>query len=365
MKSRLDPGFSKHALGITIVVMLAACGNKVLDYRNAQITNGKVYAGNADEPFSGKVTNVPFNAVFLNQPGYKKLIGPTNALIMGLYGTSLLCEIEVDDGALNGDVSCKKQQSEVVQVKAHFKGGALVDDFAMYDQSGKNPTLEASFKEGQPDGEINAYSPDTGKLVSQQTLKNGLNEGKFKQWDPKTGNLILESNYKNGILNGEFITYDADSNVLGKGTYSNGKFTGTGKLTLGHYAGAAYQTSIDVQTVEGVIQNQGEIDNEKKFVDEVNRCADRIKGETYDRTRAFPTKKELPSIVEQCKQSVSSGTPTLSPTSGEGAKSKDVTQVACVKRWTDAYMRDPMNAGVTNAQIQQWEGFCSQGKEPS
>lgn len=132
MKSRLDPGFSKHALGITIVVMLAACGNKVLDYRNAQITNGKVYAGNADEPFSGKVTNVPFNAVFLNQPGYKKLIGPTNALIMGLYGTSLLCEIEVDDGALNGDVSCKKQQSEVVQVKAHFKGGALVDDFAMY-----------------------------------------------------------------------------------------------------------------------------------------------------------------------------------------------------------------------------------------
>ncbi|WP_219847792.1 hypothetical protein, partial [Burkholderia multivorans] len=44
---------------------------------------------------------------------------------------------------------------------------------------------------------------------------------------------------------------------------------------------------------------------------------------------------------------------------------KRVSQAVCVKRWTDAYMRNPMNAGVTTSQIQQWEGFCQQGRLPN
>ena len=39
-------------------VLLAGCKSDVLDYRNVQIVNGKVYAGDANTPFSGKVTNV-------------------------------------------------------------------------------------------------------------------------------------------------------------------------------------------------------------------------------------------------------------------------------------------------------------------
>jgi hypothetical protein len=47
-------------LRLTVVtlsaVVLAGCFGKTLDFRNAEISNGKLYQEGANEPFSGKVS---------------------------------------------------------------------------------------------------------------------------------------------------------------------------------------------------------------------------------------------------------------------------------------------------------------------
>ena len=53
---------------------LAACGQKALDYRNAQIVNGKFYAGDANEAFSGQLTNVPSGVILGSQQGFRNAV---------------------------------------------------------------------------------------------------------------------------------------------------------------------------------------------------------------------------------------------------------------------------------------------------
>jgi hypothetical protein len=48
------------------LLCLSACGHKVLDYRNAQFVNGKIYSGGANSPFSGAVTNVPNGQILIS-----------------------------------------------------------------------------------------------------------------------------------------------------------------------------------------------------------------------------------------------------------------------------------------------------------
>ncbi|MBU9418073.1 hypothetical protein KTE23_15970 [Burkholderia multivorans] len=69
---------NQHYVAQTMIIvasiLLAGCKGDVLDYRNAQVVNGKVYAGDANTPFSGKVTNVPVPDILNNQPGYQRMM---------------------------------------------------------------------------------------------------------------------------------------------------------------------------------------------------------------------------------------------------------------------------------------------------
>jgi hypothetical protein len=93
--------------------VLVGCGSKVLDFRNAEISNGKVYANGANTPFSGKVTNVPGGTVFGPQPGYAKLIATLNKVSPDLsiadVGLTALCDAESSDGVLEGKMQCKER----------------------------------------------------------------------------------------------------------------------------------------------------------------------------------------------------------------------------------------------------------------
>lgn len=355
------------ALGVltTSAILLNACGNRVLDYRNAEIVNGKVYAKGANSPFSGKVTNVPSNAIFMRQDGYQKLLGQAGTLMIGLYGTSLLCDAKVDDGVLDGDVACKRAGSSVLQMTAHFDQGAMTGDFAMYNQSGEKPIVEAGFKNGKLDGEVKAYAAETGKLVSRQSLKDGLNEGSFQQWDAKTGNLVLETNYRKGIQDGSYVKSDADGNVLEKGTFSDGKFTGVQTMTVG---GLFYKEPVEQQTKDGVVQNQGEIDKATRTASDVSHCVERLRNEVYERTHNFPTKEELPPLIDQCKQrlaSASTGPSVLESMAAEGRDGWPNESNACTERWSAAFKKENGEDALVNyQQAWEWVDNCRAGKEP-
>lgn len=355
------------ALGalVTSAFLLNACGSRTLDYRNAEIVNGKVYAKGANSPFSGKLTNAPSNVLFMRQEGYQKLLGQAGTLMMGLYGTSLLCDAKVDDGVLDGDVACKRAGTNVLLMKAHFDQGAMAGDFVMYNESGEKPTIEAGFKNGKLDGEVKAYAAQTGKLVSRQSLKDGLNEGRFQQWDAKTGNLVVEANYHKGIQDGSYVKNDADGNVLEKGSFAEGKFTGVQTVTVG---GLFYKEPVEQRTKDGVVQNQSEIDTATRTASDVSHCVERLRYEVYERNHNFPTKEELPPLIDQCKQrlaSASTGPSVLESMAAEGRDRWPDESNACTERWSAAFKKANGDDALVNyQQAWEWVDNCRAGKEP-
>lgn len=46
------------AMALMGLLALSGCG-KNLEFRNAEVSNGKIYAHGANEPFDGRVTNIP------------------------------------------------------------------------------------------------------------------------------------------------------------------------------------------------------------------------------------------------------------------------------------------------------------------
>lgn len=366
---------ARHVLALCTfaagALLLTACGSRTLDYRNAEIVNGKVYAKEANSPFSGKLTNAPSNVLFVRQEGYQKLFGQAGILMMGLYGTSLVCDAKVDDGVLDGDVACKRAGTNVLLMKAHFDQGAMAGEFVMYNESGEKPTIEAGFKNGKLDGEVKGYAPDTGKLVSRLSLKDGLNEGRFQQWDPKTGNLVVEANYHKGIQDGSYVKNDADGNVLATGSFADGKFTGVETVTVGSIF---YKEPVEQRTQDGVVQNQSEIDTARRLAGDISDCVGRLRNDVYERTHNFPTKEELPPLIEQCKSRLAS-TPTGSlgrdtaaglPAGAEDRRSWPEESNACTERWSAAFTKaNGKDTLVTYDQAWEWVDNCRAGKEPN
>jgi hypothetical protein len=102
------------AISFAVAAALSGCKSEVLDYRNAQLVNGKVYAGDANTPFSGKVTNVPVSDILNNQPGYQGMMQSSAYVVPEAYRDDLssmvihrfLCDAKVTEGILDGDVVC-------------------------------------------------------------------------------------------------------------------------------------------------------------------------------------------------------------------------------------------------------------------
>lgn len=348
--------------------VLAGCSGGTLDWRNAQVNNGKVYEGNSNKPFSGKVTNVPFGTVYTSQPGYQKIAGQAGAIISALFGSSELCDVEVDDGELDGDVVCRLPQSDIVQTKGHFDKGTMAGSFAKYDRAGKNVVFEASFKDGQPDGEIKRYSPATGKLVVQESISVGVADGPYKEWDGATGNQLVDANFSHGLLNGAYEKKDADGNEVAKGVYAAGKFTGTEAVTL-YYLGTKKPgfeiAKIDKQYEGGVVQNAAEVDATNLFSSDVTVCVE----DKYP----TPSAAETPMVIEACKQQVSAkksaamqaDAASTPDAQGEDRNDWPKESNACTTQWEAAFRKANGPDSTINYQ-QEWEFVdnCRAGKSP-
>lgn len=214
-----------------VAILLSACGSKVLDFRNAEISNGKVYANGANTPFSGKVTNVPGGTVFGPQPGYAKLIATLNKVSPDLsiadVGLTALCDAESSDGVLEGKMLCKEPNTDTVTIESQFSSGRLDGSFTVHDQTGTKTLAQLSFKDGQPDGKMQIYSAKSGKLIHVAMWTAGALNGEEVGYDADTGNVILHGTLVNGAYDGELVRYAADGKtVLYKGSYVHGQLSG-------------------------------------------------------------------------------------------------------------------------------------------
>ena len=204
----------KSSLLLPLVAVLSlslfGCSNQVLDHRNAEFNNGVIYAGNANEPFTGTVTNVPDIELLQNQNGFTafgnvlvRIAFPgSNWSARALTTVSITgyCEVSVRKGILDGKTVCKAPGTDNDGTVMHFKGGLLDGTMKYYNSTlARGEMAEATFENGVLTGKETIYNPRTRDHDKIAVLHwaNGALEGEFQYWDLK-GNLTDEGSYMDG-----------------------------------------------------------------------------------------------------------------------------------------------------------------------
>lgn len=326
---------------LAATTVLSACGkDEILDFRNAQFANGKVYAGNANTPFSGKVTNIPENDLLGKHDGFKKITEIVGKVVLpqlanmreglGISSASMLlagalCDVEVKDGMPDGKTTCKAPRSDNVLLEMKFNKSALVGDMSIYSPQAPGKLIsQASFKDGQPNGKQEIYGPDSHKLVHTLVWKNGVLDGPEEGFDEATGKKILVATLSNGKYEGPLTRYAPDGErVIARGSYVKGEPTGVHEL----FNPETGKLSSHQEYVDGKLHGK---------VQEWNATGTLVSEKTYNNG-------------------------AITSTSATSAASVD----ACVDSWVAAFRKvQGDEAMIAQDQIGEWTDWCKQGKLP-
>ena len=215
-------GRSQTLLGalLAATVLLTGCGDSVLDFRNAEISNGKIYKLGDDTGFTGTVTNIP-QIQILQQPGLT-LIGRTLDVVFPanfnrdrFFMSKSLCDVKLKKGALDGEAICKFPQTEMLHSRMVFKDGALNGAYTRYDATPANHVVvTATFEGGLPNGKQEIFSMETQKIIHRIAWKAGKVDGEEQAFDAQTGNLVASSHYKDGKFDGPVMRWGPDGKMV-------------------------------------------------------------------------------------------------------------------------------------------------------
>ncbi len=386
-------------IAIAVTSNLAGCKGEVLDYRNAQMVNGKVYAIGANEPFSGKLTNVPSAVILGPQQDFRTAIRtmektlpaltldyisaagidyfPTDARIP----SAAYCDVQISNGYLDGKAICKAANSDHTLITMSFTSGQLngeLDSYAPDDSS--HLFAKVAFRNGNADGRMEVYSPTTHRLAHTLTWANGVLNGDEEGFDENTGNRVLQASLVDGKYEGPITGYATDGNrVIYSASYTNGVKQGveeafdpqTGKPT-GHaeYVDGKLDGTVRRWNTHGKLIYERDYRNGQEIPDSdaVNACLDRRyaafgkatdNGQNIDAAR----RNEWEAACKEERQK-SNITPVATSASAVPAESGSLD--SCVSSWTAAYHRENgADAMATNDQLGEWRSWCKGGKRPS
>lgn len=199
---------------VSTSVLVSACGPTVLDFRNADISNGKIYTRDANKPFSGKLTNIPDTRILATQKGFSLHTQSVQGALAGntaldrLLFTPSLCDVKAKKGVLDGDVLCSSHQGKVKRLQMAFKDGVLHGPIKLFDVTPENAVVAAAtFEDGLLEGKSEIFSPTSQKLVHRVRWKAGAQDGDEEKFDPETGQRIGLYPFKNGKMDGEVIRW--------------------------------------------------------------------------------------------------------------------------------------------------------------
>lgn len=384
---------------ITLVAtLLAGCKGDVLDYRNARMENGKVYAGNANEPFSGKLTNVPSAVILSPQQGFKTAMRtmektlPTltldyiSAAGIDYFPTdaripfAAYCDAHVSNGYLDGEAVCKAANSDHTLITMSFRAGQLDGELDSYapDDTGHLFT-KVIFRDGNAGGRMEVYSPSTHRLVHTLTWVNGVLSGDEQGFDENTGNRVLQASLVNGQYEGKMTGYALDGDrVIYSASFTNGLKQGveeafdpaTGKPTgYAEYVDGKFNGTVRRWNASGELIYEKDYQNGQEVPDSdaVNTCLDhrytafgKTTGDEENVDAAERNEWEAACKEEQRVSNLPAAAPApAAPTESQGVDS-------CVSKWTTAYRRENgADAIVSTDQLQEWQIWCKAGKQPS
>lgn len=396
-------------------VALAGCGSKVLDFRNVEIVNGKVYATDANSPFSGKLTNVPMRAVIGSQHGFFKVEQVVESASVYaevaadapvtithlLIPTSLLCDVHVSNGALDGDANCMNERSDIVLIKMSFDDGLLNGPFQYYSDDGKTLVSGIGFREGEPDGTQKVYSPSSGNLLLSAPWIKGVRSGTEKAWYGATGKQAYEGTLNDdGKLDGKLSEWSPDGTLVHQASYANGQkdgaeetfFADTGKIHQ-HTEWANGKENGFSKTYDqlgNVVSSAHYVDNRRAYTPdeihaiarqqqtgekEASQRADEIFGNCLRQAEEVYARNQNQSVVtDEIKTRADAGAENGCRSQAQDAQTyafRDVVTAtggfavdACIDGAADAYQKSQPDALITESLLNQWQLTCGAGKTP-
>jgi hypothetical protein len=303
------------ALCLPILALgLQGC-SKQIDAAQAQSVNGLVYKLHDSDPFSGTVKGLPLYAVL---PLSLQEIAST-----GIDGT---CEREFKGGKPHGTTICVAPNGTKIVEQAWKDGG----------KHGVERTWTAAgvlwseehWKDGKQDGLYERYNPEIKKLITQVEYKDGQPEGKQKAWDVRTGEtLLIDLVWHNGKETG------------------TKKFDGIEETFLnGRLHGARRAYTIDQAKQDAVLQDM--------------HLAQKFKGGAY-----FIGMDPAARLTSEW--TYVNGTQTGYKEFPKPGSAKPSTE-GCQDKWIAARRKEAgADAVITSDQLDEWEQWCKEGKQPS
>lgn len=323
----------RAAMLAAVCVGLAGCGQEVLDFRNADLVNGKIYADGANKPFSGKVTNIPFST--LPTPPLMKMFHAVSHVTEDRDGIevakqlrNLHCDAELDEGLLDGDAACTLSGMDGPYMTMRYEKGSLEGAVKVASIKAKGVTLaQANYKDDAIEGELIINHPETGQLISSSHWRASTLHGSQENYSLKTGKLTYKATFVDGQPDGEVLSYRPDGEtLLSKVQFVAGKPHG---IEERYYLEG--QLMKRVQWVEGRS----------------------VKEELWN---------EQGQLIDYFGRLIGGSNESPSPLASGGTASA-ASSTRCVDGWTAAFRKENGDdAMVTMDQLGEWEDWCRQGK---
>ncbi|WP_313642752.1 hypothetical protein [Stenotrophomonas sp.] len=221
---------TKYVSAVAVALLLVGCSKPVLDWRNAEVNNGLVYATGENEPFTGNVTNIPREQLRRPIAAIENVVNsmphpiPTqgyNAHWRPLAGLKVHCQVEFDQGKLVGDLSCTYDENGERALETRVVNGSLDGKLELYSVSGY-PYMEVPITKGKIDGTARGWF-DGGqqKTMFEIGYKNGKLEGPSKVFY-EDGSPAVVSTFSEGQQEGEQLAYYPNGKISARVVGSGG-----------------------------------------------------------------------------------------------------------------------------------------------
>ncbi|WP_035552964.1 hypothetical protein [Burkholderia sp. 9120] len=322
------------SVGCISVLGLAACGNNVLDYRNAQISNGKIFEGGDNKPFSGHLTNLPEQQIRNSQAGFIPVMQFVRLGNQNFHGNSsaVFCDADVKNGYLDGTATCKEPDSGVVRYEMSFRDGALDGDFKVYAPTGDHDVIsEVSFDAGRANGEQKVYNIVTKNLVYDLHWERGISVGDQTRFDAETGKQTFQSHFDDGgKLDGDYIESAPNGIVFHKVQYMHGKKNGA-------------EDTFDNLTGKPTSHIEWQNDRMNGAYRKWDANGNLVKDDTYQDGMLIPTPAEQQAASEAAAQ---------------------MDYADCMKKWQRVGMALQVHTASPDEEVRQWQASCQKGILP-
>lgn len=151
-------------------LFLSACSKPVLDWRNADLSNGTIYEAGSNEPFDGLVTNVPHGKLEPQLGALTTVLGNLNtfqpaSMSTLLSGMQYLCDVDVNEGLLADHFVCRYRDSQAVAYEGQLSGGGLEGETVFHNAAGAKMVVLPMAK-GKVSGRVRIYFVENPEQLS-------------------------------------------------------------------------------------------------------------------------------------------------------------------------------------------------------